>query len=153
MVLRLGSGRLRPGGNSLKLVLTLLVRDEEDIIRENVLYHLDRGVDFVIVTDNLSVDRTADILREFVDQGVMAVIREDDDTYAQSRWVTRMARLAKTEHGADWVINSDADEFWWARSGNLKDAVQTVHPDSTWSQPGAATSVRCLEADRPGSSA
>jgi len=35
----------------VRLVMTLLVRDEVDIVRANVDFHLEYGVDFVIVTD------------------------------------------------------------------------------------------------------
>ena len=41
---------------AMKLVMTLLVRDEEDIVRENLDFHLAQGVDEVIVTDNGSED-------------------------------------------------------------------------------------------------
>ena len=98
---------------SLKIVMTLLVRDEQDILRENLDFHLSRGVDFIIVTDNLSRDSTPAILDEYRRRGVVRVLHEPQDDYMQTAWVTRMARLAATEHGADWVINSDADEFWF----------------------------------------
>ena len=109
----------------MKLVMTLLVRDEADIIRENILYHLNR----IVATDNLSVDGTLDVLMDFQSRGLLYVIRETDDNYAQARWVTRMARLACTEFAADWVINSDADEFWWPPAGNLKDMLASVPPE------------------------
>jgi hypothetical protein len=103
----------------MKLVMTLLVRDEQDIVRENLDFHLAQGVDLVIVTDNGSEDATTEILREYESRGVVRLLFETSDDYSQGRWVTRMARLAADE-GADWVINNDADEFWWPRNGSLK---------------------------------
>ncbi len=37
-----------------------------------------------------------------------------------------MARLAATEHGADWVVSSDADEFWWPRGGSLPEVLESI---------------------------
>lgn len=102
----------------MKLIMTLLVRDEQDILAANIDYHLSQGVDFIIVTDNLSADSTPDILADYQRQGVVQVITETRDDYSQHEWVTRMARIAATEHGADWVINNDADEFWWPLADN-----------------------------------
>jgi hypothetical protein len=112
----------------MKLFMTLLVRDEEDIIAANLSYHLSRGVDHIIVTDNRSVDGTREILEKFARTGRVTVIDERGDDFSQFRWVTRMARLA-AEMGADWVINNDADEIWWPFEGDLKTVFGTVPPE------------------------
>jgi hypothetical protein len=113
----------------MKLVMTLLVRDEQDIVRANIDYHLGQGVDYIIATDNRSVDATADVLREYEAKGLLRYMFEGSDDYNQHAWVTRMARIAHAEYDADWVINNDADEFWWPLAGSLKEVFERV-PES-----------------------
>ena len=48
------------------IVMTLLVRNEEDIIKNNIDYHLNQGIDHIIVTNNLSTDGTRDILESYM---------------------------------------------------------------------------------------
>jgi len=110
----------------MKLVLTVLARDEADVLDAQIAFHLNAGVDFVIATDNSSQDGTTEILESYARSGCLRLIHEPAEGLRQGEWVTRMARLAATEHGADWVINSDADEFWWPRRGSLKDALAAV---------------------------
>jgi hypothetical protein len=100
--------------------MTLLVRNEEDILDWNLRFHFAHGVSLVIATDNNSTDSTPDILRHYEKEGRLHFIREERDDYSQAVWVTRMARLAALEYEADWVINNDADEFWWPRGGDLR---------------------------------
>jgi glycosyl transferase family 2 len=110
----------------VRLVLTLLVRDEEDVLDEHIAYHLSAGVSFVIATDHRSQDRTPEILESYERRGVLRVLREEGEFGQQSAWQSRMARLAATEHDAEWVIHSDADEFWWPRGPSLPDVLEAV---------------------------
>lgn len=112
----------------MKVVLTLLVRDEEDVVDECVRYHLERGVDLVLATDHRSTDATTEILRRYEREGVLRLWREDGESLEQAAWVTRMARVAAVEHAADWVINCDADELWWPRADDLKTILAAVPP-------------------------
>jgi hypothetical protein len=112
----------------MTLVMTLLARDEADVIEQWLSFHLNAGADFVVATDNSSVDGTADLLERYAREGHLHLIREPGNDLRQDEWVTRMARLAATEHGADWVINSDADEFWWPRGGSLTRVLGAIPP-------------------------
>jgi hypothetical protein len=110
----------------VKLVMTLLARDEADVVDAQITFHLNAGVDFVVATDNLSRDGTTAILERYERESVLHLIREPGEDFRQSEWVTRMARLAATEFEADWVFNTDPDEFWWPRGESLKDVLEAV---------------------------
>jgi glycosyltransferase involved in cell wall biosynthesis len=103
------------------LIMTLLVKNEENMLERNFLHHKSMGVDAFIITDNNSTDRTMDIIRKYQQKGwVKEVIVEKGTNYEQKVWIDRMIWRAKTEYKADWVINADADELWYTPSGNLK---------------------------------
>ena len=106
--------------------MTLLARDEIDVVESWLAFHLNAGVDVVIATDNRSQDGTTEVLEEYARSGRVHLIHEPGEDLRQDEWVTRMARLAATEYGADWVINSDADEFWWPRGASLPEVLDAV---------------------------
>jgi len=112
----------------MKVVMTLLARDEVDVVEPWLDFHLNAGVDFVVATDNRSEDGTSEVLERYARENVLHLIREPGEDLRQDEWVTRMARLAATDFGADWVINSDADEFWWPRGESLRHVLGAV-PD------------------------
>jgi hypothetical protein len=133
----------------MKLVMTLKVRDEEDVLEDNLRFHHALGVDFFIVTDNGSVDRTPEILARYAAAGLAHVVRDETSELRahEVRWGTEMARLAATEYGADWVFHGDADEFWWPASGTLKQTLARI--------PGRYGAVVCPRTEfvgRPGDS-
>jgi glycosyltransferase involved in cell wall biosynthesis len=94
---------------SLKIVATILAKDEEDIIAQNIEHHISQGVSQFIITNNRSKDKTAEIASRYKE--VVEIIEEPDETHNQSRSVTRMAQLA-CKLNPDWIIHLDADELW-----------------------------------------
>ena len=103
-----------------RLVMTLLVRNEVDVIEGNLRFHLDHGVDFIVVTDNGSSDGTTEILEEYVKKGVVHLIHEPSRVFHQTAWVNKMGQLACHQFNADLIFHADADELWQPGSGSLK---------------------------------
>jgi len=110
----LGKGKKPP------LVMTLLLRNEDDIVQRNIEHHLNQGVDFIVATDNSSTDNTRHILETYEKKGLLHIIDEPSLDYAQSTWVNRMANWAYENIGQCFIFHADADEFWFSRTDNLK---------------------------------
>ena len=108
----------------MKLVMTLLARDEADVVESWLAFHLNAGA---------TRDRDGQPLRGRHDRRARAVrargSRPPDpragEDLRQDEWVTRWPAWAD-EFAADWVINSDADEFWWPRGASLSEMLAAV---------------------------
>ena len=96
----------------MKIAMTMMVRDEADIIAPMIDHHLRQGVDVIIATDNGSVDGTTEILEGYAARGQVVLRHDPVHRKQQGVVVTQMARDAASVYGADWVLNADADEFW-----------------------------------------
>jgi hypothetical protein len=110
----------------MRLVMTMYVRDEADIVGAQLAFHLNAGVDQVIAIDHRSVDGTTEILEAYEREGVLHLIRAADEGRRAGEWRSQMADLALSKYGADWVFSADADEFWWPRGGSLKDVLAVI---------------------------
>jgi len=102
------------------------VRDEADIIEDNLRFHLAQGVDFFVVVDTGSVDGTIEILERYEGAGILRLERTIGGIHDMKRGgeegITRIAG----EMGADWIVHNDADEFWWPAAGNLKETFEAI---------------------------
>ncbi len=105
----------------MHLTMNLLIKNEADIISENIHTHSYLGVDSFIVMDNGSTDGTREIVADLAKTYRITLIDRPAMDYQQSNWKTEMAHIARTQHKADWIIANDADEFWIPKSGSLKD--------------------------------
>lgn len=83
-----------------------------------------------MITDHCSSDQTTEILRHFQRRGIVSFDRNEKSTFRQDVSVTETAQRAAKEFGADWVINSDVDEFWWPEyGGSLKNVLSDCAPN------------------------
>ncbi|HEY8467824.1 MAG TPA: glycosyltransferase family 2 protein [Solirubrobacterales bacterium] len=115
---------------AMRLVMTFRVRDEADALEENLRFHRAQGVDRFIALEDGAAEPVGEILDRWSAAGLLERISRPPGEAPRRRaeWITEMARRAATHHDADWVINNDADEFWWPLRGTLRDAFASL-PD------------------------
>ena len=111
----------------VKLFMTLLVKNEEGMLEENLQFHKAMGVDGFIITDNNSTDSTPDIIRKYKQKGwIKEVIEEKATNYEQKDWVDRMIWKAKTIYKADWIITAASSEANGIAVYNLHGSIDDV---------------------------
>lgn len=108
-----------------------LVRNAEDIITA-VVEHALTELDFVIVADNLSTDRTRERL-ESIDTARLMVVDDLDPAHRQGSKTTTLAAQARSL-GADWVVPFDSDEVWYSPFGKISDVISAIE-DHLWIAP------------------
>ena len=96
-----------------------MVRNEADIVRVNVLYHLSIGFDRLLIFDDGSEDGTDLVLKDLARDPRVQWTSGTNQVFQQGEVFTELAREAHQD-GADWIVPVDADDFWRARRGDLK---------------------------------
>jgi glycosyl transferase family 2 len=128
----------------VKLVMTLVVRDDADVLDAQLAYHLNAGVDLVIVADRSSQDGTTEILESYAREGYVQRLPGQGES-REAELVNRMAQLAVSDHAAEWVIDARPDEFWWPRGESLQDVLVAIPPRYSIVQALVRTFVPRLE--------
>jgi predicted O-methyltransferase YrrM len=101
----------------------MMVRNAADILQINLLHHLALGIDQFLIVDNGSTDGTSQILEQLSRDTGRVQWTRDEGPYRQAEITTGLAHEAYLQ-GADWVVPVDADEFWHAPGGDLRQVLE-----------------------------
>ncbi len=97
----------------MNVVATIAVRDESDLIIENIEYHLQLGFSGIVVVDICSRDGTFELLEAYRDSRVY-VFQAPSQDYAVFDWNKALIKEAKDRFQADVIARFDADEFLYS---------------------------------------
>ena len=110
----------------MRLVATLGVHADADadLVHASLAFHRAAGVDFFVAWSASPDAPASEFLAEQERTGFLAFERTEGASEEDAR--THVARVAATDHEADWVLDIEADEFWWPRGRSLKDALAAI---------------------------
>ncbi len=95
----------------MKLVAATRILNEADIV-EAFVRHTAAFVDHHVFLDNGSIDGTLEILRNLAGEGIGITVHQiHSRSYIEAAAGTFLYRRAVEEHGGDWVLFLDTDEF------------------------------------------
>ncbi len=100
-----------------EIALIEMVKNEEDIIFENLIWHFSIGFRKFVIINNLSTDKTLDKIHYFAklthNHAKVFIIEDPIEEYIQSRITTGAYDMTRSIWpNVKWVFPADADEFW-----------------------------------------
>lgn len=95
--------------------MTLTPGPDAEVLDAQIAYHLNAGVDVVLTAAGASQD-----VEEALERHVYG-----------GHVVKAHSGAAVADQAADWVIDSNAGEFWWPRGEGLKDVLIAIPPRYT----------------------
>jgi len=113
----------------MKLVETLVVRDDKEMLEAHLAFQLAMGVDLVIAAvARRNDDGVAEVIERYERDGVLRLVAVDGGSRADGDIRRELDRLAVAEHGADWVLGAEADELWLPRGESLPAILSFIPP-------------------------
>lgn len=107
--------------------MSLIVRDEADIVAHNLAFHAQHGIDAFAILDNGSVDGTFELLESLRSSFDIALFRDADGFRKEERSMFLAGHL-RDRLGATHLISNDADEFWVPRGDSLRSLMAADAP-------------------------
>lgn len=86
-----------------------VIKNEAQFLKEWIIFHLYRGVEHFFLLDNNSTDNTFEVLKPFIDVGVVTYGRYKNDFFPQMLGFTEIINFTKDK--TFWLALIDPDEF------------------------------------------
>ena len=98
-----------------KKAVCCIVKNEEHDFAEWIAFHLQAGFDTIIIYDNMSDDRTCDIILQFTEKFDIRYIRWKQ-THPGRQFTAYSHALAHFGDNFEWILFIDSDEFFIDRN-------------------------------------
>jgi hypothetical protein len=108
----------------MRIVLTLRAGGGAEMLDAQLAFHLNVGVDLVLVGDGGWGEGVPELLGRYETRGHLR--RLDATGASEDERQIGLARAAATDFGAEWVINAEPGEFWWPRGESLADVLAPI---------------------------
>src|SRR6266852_2554678 len=113
-----------------KIVLLVVPSGQGDILKDYIEWHLALGVDLILAEDVGSSDNTHRILEYFAKTGRLQWSLVPDKNRSKYRAEETLVKTAIDQHGADWIIMSDVDEFLCSQGQDLRTILRRAAADN-----------------------